>query len=134
MNKTKSLLIIFWSLLPKKTTERTFVKCFVNSYQCVFDEFEGILVHICSTWPVFFSCSYDLATSILNPNCQPISTDRECWASQAHCQWQKHPCWGHPVVGNMTQLTFCCGLLEDVRRNCTKKPTSPIPWYCPGHL
>lgn len=53
-------------------------KSFVNGCQCEFDEFEGILVHTCSRWLVLLSCSYDLATSILNPSCQPISTDREC--------------------------------------------------------
>lgn len=53
-------------------------KRFVNGCQRGFDEFEGISVHTCGRWPALLSRSYDLATSILNPSCQPVSADREC--------------------------------------------------------
>lgn len=70
-------------------------------------------MHTCSRWPLPFSCSYDLATSILNPSCQPISSDRECEDSQAALPVARTRLWGSSCCGeNDSADLFARGYLK----------------------
>lgn len=102
----------FWSQPQIKLPKKSYTdNVFVNECQCVFDEFWGISESTCSRWPALLSCFYDLATSILNPSCQPMSLTVNVKIHK-HLPKAKHTGTGHFVKGIWLSWPLALGYLK----------------------